>query len=154
MYWKITACLAAAAFLFGECAFPVETPPPPAPQLDTPPEASQSGARWMGTHFEDVPVPSEFTLDYEVSYVDASARGPRIADLRYTGNFEITKFLMFVQPAMTKAGWRLDSLTGAAIKTLRFVKGTEECVMVIHRGHDGRGPGSVLMARLHPHAGT
>ena len=151
MNWRISACVATATFLLGGCGSLLAPQPPPPPQLGSEPEPPQPVGRWLGTHFEDLPVPAEFTLDYQASYVGTSASGPRVADLRYTGEFGVTKFLQFIQPAMLKAGWRLESLTGAAIKTLRFVKGVEECEMVIHSGD---GANDVLMVRLYPRAGA
>ncbi|MFV1981086.1 MAG: hypothetical protein ACC655_08035, partial [Rhodothermia bacterium] len=124
-----------------------EAPPPL--QYERAARLPQPGMRWMGGRFEDVPVPLEFTLDYEVSYMDVSARGPRVADLRYTGRSLLNDVLTQVQQVMSKAGWQSTSLTGTAIKTLRFVKGEEECVLIIHKGDDG---GSVIMVRLHPRA--
>jgi len=149
MKWRTIACMTAATFLLGGCGIRMTPEPSPPPQFERVAKSPRPAVRWMGTRFEDVPVPSEFTLAYEVSYMNVSARGPRVADLRYTGQSSLTDVLTHVQQAMLKAGWELTSLTGVAIKTLRYVKGEEECVVIIHKGDDG---GSVIMIRLHPRA--
>ncbi len=109
-------------------------------------EAPRAG-RWLGTHFEDIPIPQEFTLDYGSSYLNVSERGPRVADLRYTGQAPLTDVLIHVERVMPRAGWRSTSLTGVAIKAMRYVKGDEECELLVHEGDGG---GSVIMVRLHP----
>jgi len=111
------------------------------------PQAPIAGTLWTGTRFEDVPIPQDFSLDYAASYLNVSEKGPRVADLRYTGRTALTDVLAYVQRGMSETGWRATSLTGVAIKTLRYVKGEEECEVVIHREDGG---GSVIMIRLHP----
>ncbi len=123
--------------------------PSPAVQMEEsqlPPEA-RPGNRWLGTQFEDVPAPAEFALDYDASYVSTSAQGPRVADLRYTGDTALTDVLSYTQQSMSRLGWHLTSLAGVAIKRLRYVKGDEECQLLIRRGDQGE---SVLVVRLHP----
>lgn len=151
MKWRTIACLTAAAFLLGGCSYGVIREPPPPPPYGKVASSPQPTMRWLGTRFEDIPVPSEFTLDYEVSYMDVPARGPRVTDLRYTGEASLTDVLTELQQAMLKAGWQSISLTGAGIKTLRYVKGQEECVLIVHKGHRG---GAVIMIRLHPRGGA
>ena len=114
------------------------------PQLEEP---ERPGNRWLGTQFEDVPVPAELTLDYDASYVSTSAHGPRVADLRYSGNTALTDVLSYTQQSMTRLDWRLTSLAGVAIKRMRYVKGDEECQLLIREGDRGE---SVLVVRIYP----
>ena len=93
------------------------------PHLEVP---ERTGNRWLGTQFEDLPVPADLTLDYDASYVSTSAHGPRVADLRYSGNTALTDVLSYTQQSMTRLGWRLTSLAGVAIKRRRYIKGDEE----------------------------
>lgn len=129
----------------GLAGFRKKEPPPVA--AATVPQAPIAGTLWTGTRFEDIPIPQDFSLDYGASYLNVSENGPRVADLRYTGRTALTDVLAYVQRGMSENGWRATSLTGVAIKTLRYVKGDEECEVVIHRGD---GAGSVIMIRLHP----
>ncbi len=146
----LTGVIAAAPLcgcggVFGPAARPaptVELAPPR--QLQEP---ERPGNRWLGTQFEDIPTPAEFTLDYDASYVSTSARGPRVADLRYSGNTPLTDVLSYTQQSMTRLGWRLTSLAGVAIKRLRYIKGDEECQLLIRKGDRGE---SVLVVRLYP----
>ena len=105
--------------------------------------------RWSGTQFGDVPVPEEFALDYDASYVNVSGqeRRVRVADLRYTGNPSPTEALSNVQGGMSRSGWNLVSLTGVSIKSLRFIKNEEECQIIIREGDAGD---TVVVIRLHP----
>jgi hypothetical protein len=143
---KIIAALVAATLLLGGCGYFAareEAPPPTSQELA---ESQLHAKRWLGTQFADVPIAPDFTLDYGASYVNVSAQGPRVADLRYVGRTPLTDVLNYVQEAMSRAGWRSISLTGVAIKTMRYVKGEEECVFVIHK-ENGE---SIMMVRLHP----
>ncbi len=108
-----------------------------------------SAPTWSATQFDDVPVPPEFTLDYDASYINVSGQGlrVRVADLRYTGEAPLTEALASVQQGMLRSGWRLTSLTGVAIKSLRFVKGEEECQVIVREGDGGE---TVLVVRLQP----
>ncbi len=128
---------------------PAASSPPPleTAQGQQPRVPQLPSGRWLGTQFEDVPVPPDFTLDYDSSYVSVSEQGPRVSDLRYTGTTALTDVLRFVQQAMPQAGWQLASLAGVAIKSLRYYKEDEECQLVIHKGDEG---GTVIMVRLHP----
>lgn len=119
-------------------------PPPPPP---TALEAPLPGNQWVGTRFEAIPIPQGFTLDYDASYLNVSENGPRVADLRYSGRTALTDVLTYVQRGMLDNGWRLTSLTGVAIKTLRYTKEDEECEIVVHKDDSGQ---SILMIRLHP----
>ncbi len=105
--------------------------------------------RWSGTQFEDVPVPAEFALDYDASYVNVSGqeRRVRVADLRYTGSPSPTETLGNVQGGMSRSGWNLVSLTGVSIKSLRFIKNEEECQIIIREGDAGD---TVVVVRLQP----
>ena len=105
--------------------------------------------QWRGTQFADVPIPPAFTLDYETSYLNVSGQGrrARVADLRYTADVPLTEALASVQQDMLRSGWSSVSLTGVAIKFLRFVKGKEECQLIIRKGDEGE---TVLVVRLHP----
>ncbi len=114
------------------------------PQLEEP---ERPGNRWLGTQFEDLPVPAELKLDYEASYVSTSAHGPRVADLHYSGNTALTDVLSYTQQSMTRLDWRLTSLAGVAIKRLRYIKGDEECQLLIREGDQGE---SVLVVRIYP----
>lgn len=136
--------LSGCASLFGPAA--TRTPPLQIEQPQEPQEA-RPGNRWLGTQFEDVPVPTDFTLDYDASYVSISAQGPRVADLRYTGDTPLTDVLSYTQQSMSRLGWQLTSLAGVAIKRVRYVKGDEECQLLIRGGDQGE---SVLVVRLHP----
>ncbi len=110
--------------------------------------APQPSYRWVGTQFEDVPIPPDFNMDYDASYLNVAARGPRVADLRYRGQMPLSESLTYMQQGMEQAGWTMTSLTGVAIKTLRYVKNGEECVILLHKGGDGS---SILMVRIHPY---
>ena len=85
----LAGVMAAAALCGCEGVLGPEAGPAPvlamaqSPQLEEP---ERPGYRWLGTQFEDLPVPAELTLDYDASYVSTSAHGPRVADLRYSGN--------------------------------------------------------------------
>lgn len=103
--------------------------------------------RWVGTQFEDIPIPPDFSMDYDASYLNVAKGGPRVADLRYRGRMPLTESLTYMQQGMEQAGWTMTSLTGVAIKTLRYVKNGEECVILLHKADDGS---SILMVRIHP----
>ncbi len=137
--------LGAVLVLMTGCGFLDIWKKPPPPPVAT--QAPVVGSQWLGTRFEDIPIPQEFTLDYEASYLNVSEAGPRVADLRYTGKTSLTDVLSYVQRGMQEAGWRSTSLTGVAIKSMRYVKQDEECEVVIHKGG---GNGSIIMVRLHP----
>jgi len=107
-----------------------------------------SSYRWVGTQFEDVPIPPDFKMDYDASYLNVAGGGPRVADLRYRGQMPLSESLTYMQQGMEQAGWTMTSLTGVAIKTLRYVKNGEECVILLHKGDDGS---SILMVRIHPY---
>jgi len=122
-----------------------------APVADEPaaaPAPQPSSYRWVGTQFEDVPIPPDFNMDYDASYLNVAGGGPRVADLRYRGQMPLTESLTYMQQGMEQAGWTMTSLTGVAIKTLRYVKNGEECVILLHKGDDGS---SILMVRIHPY---
>jgi hypothetical protein len=103
--------------------------------------------RWLGSHLEDLPMPHDFALDYKASYLNVTGREARVADLRYTGPTPITEVLSFLQFSVPKAGWSSISLTGGAIKTLRYAKDNEECVLIVRKGDGGE---SVILVYLHP----
>ncbi len=113
-----------------------------------PAPAPQPSYRWVGTQFEDVPIPPDFNMDYDASYLNVAGGGPRVADLRYRGQMPLTESLTYMQQGMEQAGWTMTSLTGVAIKTLRYIKNGEECVILLHKGDDGS---SILMVRIHPY---
>lgn len=115
------------------------------PQQSLEPDLPDS--HWLGTQFDDVPIPPEFKLDYDSSYVSLSGQGPRVADLRYSGSTPLTDVLSYMQQSMARAGWQLTSLAGVAIKRLRYVKGNEESQLLIREGDSGE---SVIIVRLHP----
>ncbi len=127
----------------------ISTPPVGAGKQMEPLAADLPAIQWRGTQFEDVPIPPDFTLDYDASYMNVSGEGwrARVADLRYTGEGLLTEALSNVQQGMHRSGWRLTSLTGVAIKSLRFIKGEEECQVIIREGDEGE---TVLVVRLHP----
>ena len=64
--------LSGCGSLFGPAA--TRTPPLQIEQAQEPQEA-RPGNRWLGTQFEDIPAPTDFTLDYDASYVSISAQG-------------------------------------------------------------------------------
>ncbi len=103
--------------------------------------------RWVGTQFEDIPIPPDFNMDYDASYLNVAEGGPRVADLRYRGRMPLTESLTYIQQGMERAGWTMSSLTGVAIKTLRYIKGSEECVILLHKAEGGN---SIIMIRIHP----
>ena len=123
------------------------TPPPPVDPAQAQ-ATQQEAARWLGTQFEDVPIPPKFSLDYDASYVSTSSgQQSRVADLRYTGGTALTDILAYTQQSMARSGWQISSLSGVAIKRLRFVKGNEECQLLIRKGDSGE---SVLIIRIYP----
>lgn len=123
------------------------SPPLQMVQPQPPQEPEPTSSPWLGTRFDDVPIPPEFTLDYDVSYVSISRQGPRVADLRYAGSTALTDVLSYMQQSMARGGWKLNSLAGVAIKRLNYVKGKEECQLLIRKGDRGE---SVIVVRLQP----
>ena len=115
----------------------------------TAPAAQPPRPLWRGTRFDDVPVPPALTLDYDASYINVAGQrgGARVADLRYTGRTAVTETLASMQQGMLRSGWTSTSLTGVAIKSLRFTKDDEECQLIIRKGEEGE---TVLVVRLHP----
>ncbi len=139
----IIVSLVTAMFFLGGCNMlaPKVTP---AAKVAAPPPTY----RWVGTQFEDIPIPPDFSMDYDASYLNVAVKGPRVADLRYRGQMSLTESLTYMQKGMEQAGWTMTSLTGVAIKTLHYVKNGEECVIMLHKADDGS---SILMVRLHPY---
>ncbi len=123
--------------------------PAPLPEVSMPaPTPEQPGAPWRATHFEDIAVPSEFDFDYDHSYIDISDDGRRrIADLHYTGSPSPTKALSGIQREMLHSGWRLESLSGVSIKSLRYSKAGEECNIIIRPAEEG---GTLIVVRVQP----
>lgn len=117
-----------------------------------PPPAAAAAApapQWQGTRFDDVPIPSSFTLDYDASYINISGSGrhPRVADIRYTGESPLSDALSNVQQGMLGSGWSLASISGVDIKSLRFLKAREECQIIVRSDHDDT---TVIIVRLYP----
>ncbi len=119
-----------------------ESRPAPAP-------APAPAPQWQGTRFDDVPIPSSFTLDYDASYINISGSGrhPRVADIRYTGETPLSDALSNVQQGMLGSGWSLVSISGVDIKSLRFLKASEECQIIVRSDHDDT---TVIIVRLYP----
>jgi len=137
----LVSLIATMFFLAGCSTFAPVTPP--ATNVAPVPETY----RWVGTQFEDIPIPPDFNMDYDASYLNVSEDGPRVADLRYRGRMPITESLTYIQQGMERSGWTMSSLTGVAIKTLRYAKGSEECVILLHKVKDGS---TIIMVRIHP----
>ena len=139
-----------SGFWLTACTLPQQSvQPAPLPAVSmAAPAPEQPGAPWRATHFEDITVPSEFDLDYDHSYVDISDGGRRrIADLRYTGSPSPTEALSGMQREMLRSGWSLESLSGVAIKSLRYSKAGEECNIIIRAAEEG---GTLIVVRIQP----
>jgi len=145
--WSIIGFLVAVTIILGACTILPTTPAPLLEESAPAVLAPQVAPKWLGSQFDDVPLPAELGLDYNVSYMNVSASSPRVADLRYTGQTSPIEVLTYMQRSMLASGWQATSVTGVSVKTLRFVKAGEECVLVIHMGKKNQ---TVLMVRIHP----
>ena len=145
--WTLIGCLVGAALSLSACAIAPAAPLPSSKEPAAALSAPRAAPKWLGSQFDDIPLPAELALDYDVSYMNVSAHAPRVADLRYTGKTSPIEVLTYMQRSMSGSGWEATSVTGVGVKTLRFVKDQEECVLVIHTG---KGNQTVLMVRLHP----
>ena len=95
--------------------------------METPPSAD-----WIQGRFTDLPIPRNFTLMADESFVFVQG-SLRSADLNYTGTRTPSDMIRFYQESMPTNGWRFIRMTGVKMKTLSYLKGEEICEIIIER---------------------
>ncbi len=93
---------------------------------------SAPSADWLEARFTDLPIPRDFTLLADESFVFLQG-SLRSADLQYAGGETVSQLIRFYQESMPANGWRFVRMTGVRMKTLSYLKGNEICEIIIER---------------------
>ena len=134
--------LAAAALLPGcamlpELPFLIDHPPTQSsPSREVPraqPTGNSHSDEWLqGSAFADLPIPPNFELMSDESYVFLQG-SIRSADLNYIGNAIVSDVIRFYQKEMPPLGWYFVRFTGINMKTLSYSNGVEICEIILER---------------------
>lgn len=117
---KITLVLVAAAFLIvlsGCDKVPFMNEEPPAPPSHS--------------HFDDVLIPSEMSVDRDNSFV-FETQGFKAGTLYFKGRVDVDSLTDFFKNSMPKDGWRLKSIFRHPKTVLLFEKPDKNCIVMIY----------------------
>jgi hypothetical protein len=85
---------------------------------------------WVLDKFTDLPVPEEFKLDLDDSFVFVQG-DLRSVDLTYEGERPVRELVHFYKESMPGNGWMFIRMTGKTLKMLTFAKRNELCEIII-----------------------